>query len=77
MTIPRIQVTLLFLLTLTAVSLAGCGLSTKKMALDVEIIDGCIVRIKEAKMQEAGSIVDRWTIGDDCTVNVGSTENKK
>jgi hypothetical protein len=73
----RILLVILLALPLTTGSLVGCGLSQKKMALDVEIIDGCVVRIKEIKAQEAVSIVDTWTIGPKCSVNVDSTEDKK
>jgi hypothetical protein len=76
MTITRILHTLLMLAPLLA-CVSGCGLSSKKMVLDVEIIDGCVVRVKEAKVEEAGSILDNWTIGQNCTLNVGSAEDKK
>jgi hypothetical protein len=44
------------------------------MALDVEIIDGCVVRIREAKSASAKTVTDQWTIGENCTVNVKADE---
>jgi len=54
----------------------GCSLfqtSQKQDVAEVEIIDGCLVRIKGITAQTADHIIREWNINTNCEIDIKAT----
>lgn len=57
------------------VLLTGCVFD-KKRAIDVMIIDGCLVDIKGLTIESGKTLLNTWDIGDDCVIKTDSEINR-